>query len=181
MSGNSWICWRPQGDSVQYFLTIWLVNLDPATLLLHREIQITPMSVQLRFIDRVDDFRMKHVQLQRWNQRYGLFARLLFCLRIFCLRILRKGIKHGGIAGIAINPRVVHVAELPMDHAGGGLLAQPLATPVAMGFSYRIGFLHMNTLRSSPRWQLQSQCVTGLPDNHTAEMWTTGKRKKVQE
>jgi len=56
--------------------------------------------------------------------------------------MLRKRIKLGGPAGIAIDPRVVYVAGLPMDRAGCCLLAQPLTTHTAMGLSNCIVFLH---------------------------------------
>jgi len=63
----------------------------------------------------------------------------------------------GGMAGIAMDPRVVHIARLPSDRVGGCFLAQPLATNAAMGFSYCIVLLHIDALCSLPRRWIRSQ------------------------
>jgi hypothetical protein len=55
------------------------------------------------------------------------------------------------MAKLAIDPRVVYVARLPTDRAGGCLYAQPLAAEAAMRFSCRIILLHRCLLFSSPK------------------------------
>lgn len=48
----------------------------------------------------------------------------------------------GHEAGRAVDPRVIDVAELPLDLAGGCLHAQPLAADAAMRFSRLFKWFH---------------------------------------
>jgi hypothetical protein len=51
----------------------------------------------------------------------------------------------GGIAVLAIDPRVVDMADLPADISGFCLFAQPLAADSTMRFSRRFIFLHIHS------------------------------------
>ena len=76
----------------------------------------------------------------------------------------------GHEAGRAVDPRVIDVAELPLDLAGGCLLAQPLAADPAMRFSRGFILLHGGASCSSRSCQAGSRFLTRQCCNDSIEI-----------
>ena len=66
----------------------------------------------------------------------------------------------GRTAGFAIDPRIIDVAGVPQDRAGGCLLAQPLAANAAMRTSFRFILFHNDVPRTSPLAVAQASFLT---------------------